>query len=103
MNSIQFSPFFGKTQNVSANSTSASITLDAIGAACSALLFSNTGTKTAFVRYGVSTQTAVATTDMPIIANSQQVFSKPIGADTVAIVCLGADTTTVYVTPGEGQ
>lgn len=107
-----FSPNFSKTKSISATSTSASATLDATDVSTttanagtiggnSVMRVVNGGTKTAFIRFGVGAQTAL-TTDMPVLAGTIELFKKSYDANTVAAICAGSDSTTIYVTCGEG-
>ena len=108
MNVQPFSANFSKTKSILASSTSASATLDATDVLSTAnggndvMRIVNSGTKTAFIRWGVGAQTAL-TTDMPILGGVTEVFTKSTATDTVAAITSGADTTTIYITCGEGQ
>lgn len=95
MNAQPFSP--STTQICSATTSSASASMQA-GLNCVRL--HNAGPNLAFVRMGVSGQTAVAT-DMPLPVGNTEVFCKGL-ADTLAAIC-AAGSATVYVTSGEGQ
>lgn len=95
-----FQPGDGLTKNISVTSTSASVTLTI--STHQTVLVTNTGTKTAFVKFGTGTVTAIASADVPIIAGTAQTFTVPIGSNVVAAITAGTDTTTIYVTPGQG-
>jgi hypothetical protein len=93
---VPFAPDSNGTQTVSATTTSASVTVSAYS---SAVMITNAGTGTAFVRFGTGAQTAT-TADTPILPSMYYVLSKGQNT-TVAVVC-GTGTATVYVTTGEG-
>lgn len=101
MTSSVFAPKSGETFNISATSTSASVTMTAIAAGADNLRIYNAGSGTVFVRMGRGAQTADASNSVPIPAGSVECFFKG-GADTVAAVCASGNTATVYFTPGEG-
>lgn len=91
-----FNPLIGKTQTITAAGTSSGVTLtDDSGD----IMLTNGGTATAFYRTGLTTATAVATMDTPILAGSIVVFARPNGHNFVAAVGTGA----LYVTPGSGE
>lgn len=104
MNVQPFNPVMPAfTQNIAVTATSGQITFAAgQGLEAQTVRILNTGSNLAFVRWGVGTQTAVATTDMPIAAGATEVFTKGL-ADHLAAICTSGQTTTLYVTPGEGQ
>lgn len=109
MNVQPFAPDFAKTKSISATSTTASATLDALDVNSSTNIggFSvmrvvNVGPNTAFIRWGVGAQTAL-TTDMPVLAGTVETFTKGNSTDTVAAICASGQTATIYVTCGEGQ
>jgi len=65
----------------------------------------NTGTKTAFVLWGVGTTTvpvAATTACMPIIGGQTGYFTKAETDNQIAAITGGSDTTTLYITCGEG-
>ena len=99
MNAQGFTP--SQTQSISVTSSSGSATFTAAGINTTQLRIANTGLKTAFVTWGVGAQTAT-TSMMPILPNTIELFNKGV-ADTVAAICAGSDTTTLYVTAGEGS
>lgn len=111
---VAFGPNFSKTQTISATSTSASCTLDATDVSSTptpanagpsggkaVMRIVNAGPNTAFIRWGVGTQTALAT-DMPILAGTAELFTKSEDTNTVAAICASTQTATIYVTCGEG-
>lgn len=117
---VAFGPNFSKTKTISATATTSSVTLDATdvsstpsaGSATPAFIggpsgghsvmrIVNAGPNTAFIRWGVGAQTALAT-DMPILAGAIEVFSKAADVDTVAAICAASQTATIYITCGEG-
>jgi len=97
-----FQQKIGKTTSISATSTSASVTLDSVGAAAENLRVFNAGPNTVFITWGVGSATATTTTNLPIPAGGVENFFKGPGADTVAAICASTQTATVYFTPGEG-
>lgn len=112
---VPFGPNFSKTKSISASSTTASVTLDAtdvsstptpagsgLSGGHSVMRIVNAGPNTAFIGWGVGTQTALATW-MPILAGVTEVFSKAADVDTVAAICAATQTATIYITCGEGQ
>lgn len=115
MNVSPFGPNFSKTKTISATSTTSSVTLDATDVSStptpanagpsgghSVMRIVNAGPNTAFIRFGVGAQTAVAG-DMPILAGAIELFTKAGDVDTVAAICASTQTATVYVTCGEGS
>lgn len=115
MNVAPFGPNFSKTKSISVSSTTNSATLDATDVSStptpansgpsgghSVMRIVNAGPNTAFVRFGVGAQTALAT-DMPVLAGVTEVFSKSADVDTVAAICAATQTATIYITCGEGQ
>jgi hypothetical protein len=115
-NAIAFGPNFSKTKSINVTTTSASATFDATDVSStptpansgpsgghSVMRIVNTGTKIAFVRWGVGAQTAL-TTDMPIYPGWPPAYMTKAGADdTLAAICGGSDSTTLYITCGEGM
>lgn len=73
----------------------------AIGSGTTAII-SNTGEKTAYVRFGSSTGAAQAT-DYPVMALSQSVIYRDPALTHVSATTEGNDTTTLLVSVGEGQ
>lgn len=96
---IPFKPFLGLTKNISVTTSTAEIT---ISGSPQQLVLTNTGTVVCFVRWGVGTQTAVATTDLPILPGSASVVSCP-GSTTNVAAITASGSTTLYVTPGNGE
>ena len=91
----------GSTINISATSTSASYTFTSpIAANSPNCQIYNAGPNLAFMRWGVSTQTAVAT-DTPIPVGAILNFFKG-QSDTFAAICASGQTATIYITPGAG-
>lgn len=92
----QFSPGVGANQEVTPNSTSASVS---VNRQAKALLLVNAGNHICHVRVGTGPQTATAA-DLPVRANSHIIIRKADGADTVAYV--SANGTTLHIQTGEG-
>lgn len=99
--SAPFLPAVGKTQKIAATTASSSITLDSQGAASSVVRLTNTGTTVAFVRFSLGANVASAAVDVPVLPGTAEAFSKGI-ADTVSAIT-ESGTTSIYVTPGEGE
>lgn len=99
---VPFTPLLAGTATLSLPTAATSVSVS-INAAASALELQNPGSDTVFVRWGVGAQTAVATTDYPVLAGQSKIVSVPVGADTLAgITASGAGAATLYVTSGEG-
>lgn len=64
------------------------------------LMLTNIGTQTIFFKY--DSGGASVSTDTPLLANSQAVFSIPPGVATIAVIA-GAVGSTLYATPGNGE
>lgn len=95
MNVQPFSP--GATVTLAVTTASANVQ---IAAGFNVIRVVNAGTGLAFFRTGTSSQTALIT-DTPILPNSMEIFSVP--ENTTNFGAIGAATTTLYVTVGEGQ
>jgi len=93
--------FPGVTVPVAATTSSASASL-ASGAAPMQVRMFNSGSTTAFVKFGPTGLTA-ATTDYPLPANAIEVITIPASATTTfAAAIYGTGSGTVYFTPGAG-
>lgn len=103
MSALNFTPCLALTQTISATAVSSSITLTAVGSNATQMLLTNQGPNTAFFRYGDGAQTAVATTDTPILAGATIVFNTGSAPNTVAAICAATQTATLFVTPGYGE
>lgn len=97
MNVQSFSPI--ETKTISATTTSSSQTFSATGAAATQVRVYNAGSVTAFIRWSLTSATAV-TTDMPIAPGTIELFNKGLNDTVAAITAAGAAT--LYVTAGEG-
>jgi hypothetical protein len=93
-----FGPKYGSGQTLSVTATSQSVTF---GKSNWALTLTNLGDKVCYVRTGNGTLTAV-TADYPVLPLSQVSLSKNYDDDKLAVVCGGAETTTLHIIPGEG-
>lgn len=96
-----FLPRVAGTVSIAATTASASVSVAAANVQSPHVSIYNAGPNTAFVRWGVGAQTAVATTDMPIPSGATKTYTKGT-ADTFAAIC-ATGTATIYFTPGEGQ
>lgn len=72
----------------------------AVGAGPSVVI-RNTGSKTAYVKFGTST-VAATTSDYPIAAGTQEVIARLLTDTHLSAICGGSDTTTLSITPGSG-
>lgn len=61
----------------------------------------NAGTLPVFIKFGGSTVTAAAATDMPIMPGATELFQ--LGAETYMAAITATGSATVYVTSGQGQ
>jgi len=97
-----FNPSGNNTVSISGSSTSGSATLtNPIAGNSPNVRIYNAGPNTAFVRWGIGTQTAIAATDIPIPAGAIENFFKG-QSDTFAAICAATQTATIYFTPGSG-
>jgi hypothetical protein len=62
----------------------------------------NVGTGLCFIKFGISTDTALQTVDIPVAPNTTEVFWVPAGATHIITIAAAATTATVYATPGQG-
>lgn len=97
---VPLTPLPGAGQSISATTTSASVTLNAVGAAATRVEIVNSGTTPVAVRIGAGAQTAVAA-DYVILGGQSRIISKAPGNDTVAAIMLSG-TATIYVSPLQG-
>lgn len=91
-----FSPSDAATTTIAATVASASTTLDRYSDCVRVV---NAGTGTAFIRFSTGAETATVT-DMPVLPNSTEVFTK--GAYTHVSAICGTGTATLYFTNGQG-
>jgi hypothetical protein len=92
-----FTPDGAATTTIAGAAASASATLSQFS---NCVRVYNAGPNKAFIRFGTGVTTALAT-DMPIAPNSTEVFTKG-ATTTVAGICSGVETATLYFTCGEG-
>lgn len=95
-----FCPSVAGTVSIAATTSTSSAALSLPGSSAQVLV-SNAGSVTAFIAFGDSTIVAVATTSTPVLAGTQQVFTRPYSSTHVATIT-GTGTATVYFTPGVG-
>lgn len=88
------------TVSISASTASSSVALSVSGTN-SQVLVTNSGTTTAFFEFGTSGVTASTSTSCPVLAGTQQVFTKPLTA-THAAAIMASSTATIYFTSGAG-
>lgn len=92
----------GSTVNIPATATAASTTFSyPVAISSPNIRVYNAGPNTVFVRWGVGTQIANATADVPISPGMVEGFFKG-QADTFSAICAASQTATVYFTPGIG-
>jgi len=100
---IPFSP--GQSSSLSVTDVSSRV---AIGVGGDRVVITSKGTNTAFIALGTSTVTAAVPTGTaavdcyPILANSQQTITLPLGVTHIAAICNTAETATLYFTKGTG-
>lgn len=95
-----FSPAYEQTQAVTVSSTSSLIGIDPLAKAVRVL---NPNAFPVFVRCSNTNDDYPATIkDYPIGPNSSEVITKADTHGAIALFATGANTGTVYVTPGEG-
>lgn len=99
-NTNNFTPLVAGTVVVSATVTSTNTAWSTAAAGCQSVLVTNAGTGICFIAMGDTAQTASPTTSVPILSGMAQVFDKGF---TTNIGVISASTSTVYLTPGEGQ
>jgi hypothetical protein len=86
------------TTNIAVTATNQTFTLPTRSAGGQVLL-TNVGTQTVFIALG--TVTSVATTSMPLIANTSRVISVPDGVTTLSVIAANTGST-LYATDGIG-
>lgn len=90
------------TVNTAVTGTSAYVTLPAPTIGVRSVRIVCAGTANIFVKFGTSTSvTAVAANDMPMLANTAEVFLLPNDITHIAAIAAGAGST-MYCTVGEG-
>jgi hypothetical protein len=64
----------------------------------------NGGTGLAFIKFGISTDTAAVTADTswPVASGNTEVFWVPAGSTHIITIVGAAGTATLYATPGQG-
>lgn len=110
MSSNAFSPQPTNSACLSVTATSTSTPIQVAGALNNATqrMFANDGTKTCWIAWGASNVTAVVPTGgspangICIPAGAIVVLGIPPNAY-IAAICAGSDTTTLYISPGEGN
>lgn len=95
-----FEPIGGAatTQNVAVTTASQSITINAAAARDGTVRLANIGSQTVFVSFGAA---AVVATSTPLLLNSAEAFSVPLGVTAVHVIA-SATGSTLYVTEGTG-
>jgi len=111
MNPTDVRPFVatGNTVTVAATGTSAATALlplprsgnSEMPATCRVV---NGGSGLAFIKFGISTDTAALTNDtsIPVPSGNTEVFWVPAGATHIVTIVAAAGTATLYATPGQG-
>lgn len=94
-----FTPI-GSTVNIAATNATQNVQLPAEGDSVKIL---NNSPVAAFINFGpTNAVTAALATSMPVLPNSDQVFSVPPGVEFAAVI-LPSGTGTVYFTKGDGE
>lgn len=89
------------TVNLAVTGTSQTLAIPNTAQGTRALRIVNSGTQTVFLDFVTTTGTAVATTSMPMLANTIEIFT--FGNDITHVSAIAATTgSTIYITPGEG-
>lgn len=90
------------TVNTAVTGTSANVAIPAPTIGVRSVRIVNAGTQNIFVKFGTAnTVAAVAADDMPMLANTCEVFLLPNNITHIAAIAAGAGST-MYVTVGEG-
>lgn len=89
----------GVTKTIAVTSTSNGITT--LEAAPNVRVI-NAGSNTIFVKWGRDEQTADASTDIPLLAGTSEIFYKG-SSNGFAAICASGQDSTVYVTAGIGD
>lgn len=90
-----------KTVNVAVTATSQLLAVPNVPYGTLALRMANVGTQTIFIDFVTTTGTAVATTSIPLLANTVEVFT--LGNDITHVSAIAGTTgSTLYITYGEG-
>lgn len=94
---FNFRPIPQGTVNGAITGTTSDLT---IVAGASAVMLTNIGNQTVFFKF--NTGGASASTDTPLLPNTQSIFSMPPGTTKIAAIAAGAGST-LYATPGTGN
>lgn len=94
---FNFKPIPQGTANVAVTGTAADLT---IVAGASAVMLTNIGNQVIFFKF--NTGGASASTDTPLLPNSQSIFSMPPGTTKISAIAAAAGST-LYATPGTGN
>lgn len=94
----------GFTQNIVANTSSASVTLQASTVGFfTAILVTNFGSNQSYIRIDTEASPTATTSDCCIPGNTVRLFASPAPNGTVGIAVIATATgNTVYFTPGQG-
>jgi hypothetical protein len=93
---MAFAP--GRTVKLDAGKEAVSVPLDA---ELPQVMVTNLGPEMVFVRFGTG-RVGATTGDFPVLAETQVLLAKGVGADWVSAVCYAEDRATVFVTVGSG-
>lgn len=89
------------TVNLAVTATSQLLAIPNTAHGTRSLRIVNSGSQTVFVDFVTTTGTAVATTSMPLLAGTVELFT--FGNDITHVSAIAAATgSTIYITPGEG-
>lgn len=94
---VPFSP--GETLTLAVTDVSSNASFAAAGAQASVVEVQNLGTLTCFISFAATATTA----GYPIGAGQSKVVSKAPGVAQIAAICATGQTTTLYVTAGQGR
>jgi hypothetical protein len=95
-----FTPGAVLTVNLAVTATTGNV---AIVGSSNQLLLTNAGGNDCFIELGTaSTQEAATTTGMPVLARDKILITRNLDQDYIAAICASGQTTTLYITPGEG-
>lgn len=98
--SVAFTPIEAATVKIAVTAASGNVAIVTSGRS---LLLSNAGTKVCFVRRGTSSAAvALSEADTPVLPGRELLISKTPKVTYIAAICAGSDSTTLYITPGDG-
>lgn len=90
-----------KTVNIAVTATSQLLAIPNTAHGTRSLRIVNSGSQTIFLDFVTTTGTSVATTSMPMLAGTIEIFTFANDITHVAVIA-AATGSTMYITPGEG-